>query len=93
MKKIFDKYLLYYIHAANKTFFHSMRQCSPFISPDRNMLLTGNGFIICIEIYIYYSVHIIYMVFQIALWVRGEISRPHWGGGMMRNFAGEGIFY
>ena len=40
----------------------------------------------------YFSVHIIYMVFQIALRVRGTISPPLWGGGMMINFAREGIF-
>ena len=33
------------------------------------------------------------MVLRIALPVKGEISAPHWSGGMMRNFAREGIFY
>ena len=33
------------------------------------------------------------MVLRIALPVKGEISPPHWGGGMMRNFARERIFY
>ena len=42
------------------------------------------------QIYIYLY---IYTVLQIALRVKGEISPPHWGGGMMRNFAREGIFY
>ena len=37
--------------------------------------------------------HIIYMVLLIPLRVRDEISPPNWSGGMMRNFAREGIFY
>ena len=84
-----------------QTFFHARPHCFPFITPEsirkpyvfcwlreyRKKLLTWNGFIICILIYIYYSV--IHRVFQIALRGRGEISPPEWGGSMMRNFARE----
>ena len=102
MKFFFDKSLLYYIHSANKLKHFSIScYIAPLLQPlkrsenymfsvdfrwYRKKLLTGNGFTICIQIYIYYSVHIIYMVLQIALRVRDESSPPHWGGGMMRNF-------
>ena len=102
MKNFFDKSLLHYINAENKLkYFHISCHIAPLLGPlkvsenfifsvdfsgYRKKLLTGNGFIIFIQICIYYSVHIIYMVFQIALRVRGKVSPSHWGGRHDENF-------
>ena len=97
------------VHTCNKqvkTFFHSMPQCSPFITPER----IRKPHIFCWlqrvqkEIFDWKWVHnlhtnihilfctIIYMVFQIELRVRGETSPPYWGGAWWKSLLGREFF-